>query len=103
MVLSQPQTSSITSAAIPSVGNRRHRYTTQTARLLARKCLEHLYILLYALVLLMIIDVFLVVRRPSAALLQYRHNLFPKLCYWPILGMLLLLSTLAVFVYGAPS
>ena len=65
--------------------------------------LEYLYILLYALVLLVIIDVFLVVRRPSAALVHYRSNLISKLLYWPIFGILLLLSTVVVFVYGSPS
>jgi hypothetical protein len=66
-------------------------------------CLEHLYILLCTLVLLVIIGVFLVVRQPSAVLIQYRNNLLPKLLYWPISNILFLLSTLAAFVYGSPS
>jgi hypothetical protein len=57
----------------------------------------------YILVLLVIIGVFLVVRQPSAVLIQYRNNSLPKLLYWPISNILFLLSTLAAFVYGSPS
>jgi hypothetical protein len=62
--------------------------------------LEYLYVLLYALLLLVVIDAFLVVRRPGAVLIHYRNNLIPKLLYWPVAAVALLLATLGTFVYG---
>jgi hypothetical protein len=62
--------------------------------------LEYLYVLLYALLLLVVVDAFLVVRRPGAVLIQYRNNLIPKVLYWPAAAVVLLLATLGTFVYG---
>jgi hypothetical protein len=61
--------------------------------------LEHLYILLYVVIALVVLNLFLQARRPDLWVIRFRENLIPKLAYWPVLTAALLTSTLAVFVY----
>jgi hypothetical protein len=62
--------------------------------------LEHLYILLYVVIALVVLNLFLQARRPDLWVIRFRENLIPKLAYWPVLTAALLTSTLVVFVYG---
>ena len=63
--------------------------------------LEHLYILLYGVVLVVTVIAFLLVRLPSIFFIRYRGNILPKLLFWPICMAALLLSTLFTFVYSS--
>lgn len=62
--------------------------------------LEYLYILLYAAIVLVSADIFLLVKRPRLRLIRLRNNLIPKLIYWPALTGIMLIVTLMIFVYG---
>lgn len=62
--------------------------------------LEHLYLLLYVVVLLVTVIAFLLVHIPGLALISYQSNLLPKLLFWPLCTGALLVSTLVIFVYG---
>jgi len=62
--------------------------------------LEHLFILLYLIVGLVVIDAFAVAHLPQAPFIHYRKHLIAKLLYWPIITFSLLVSTLVVFVYA---
>jgi len=61
--------------------------------------LEHLFILLYVIVGLVVLDAFAVAHLPHLPLISFRRHLIAKLVFWPVITLTLLLSTLAVFVY----
>ncbi|MFV9504411.1 MAG: hypothetical protein AB4911_07580 [Oscillochloridaceae bacterium umkhey_bin13] len=61
--------------------------------------LEHLYLLLYVIVLAVIIDALLLVRAPWLPLITYGEHLLPKLLYWPLCTLALLVATLVTFVW----
>lgn len=52
------------------------------------------------MILLVTVIAFLIVHVPGMIFISYQHNFLPKLLFWPICTGALLLSTLAVFVYG---
>ncbi|WP_129670794.1 cache domain-containing protein [Candidatus Chloroploca sp. Khr17] len=60
--------------------------------------LEHLYLLLYLIVVAVIFDAFLLVRAPNLPLITYGDHLLPKLLYWPFCAFAMLVSTLVIFV-----
>ncbi|MAU12022.1 MAG: hypothetical protein CL607_19525 [Anaerolineaceae bacterium] len=62
--------------------------------------LEHLYILLYITIIAIGLNTYVLVKQPKAWIVQYQNNLIVKLLFWPMLIGALLVSTLAVFVYG---
>jgi len=62
--------------------------------------LEHLYLLLYIVVLLVTVIAFLLVHIPGLVFISYQSNLLPKLLFWPLCTGALLVSTLVIFVYG---
>ncbi|MCE9533187.1 MAG: Cache 3/Cache 2 fusion domain-containing protein, partial [Planctomycetes bacterium] len=62
--------------------------------------MEHMYIFLYFLVTMVIVNCYLVVRKPENVLVRTSGNLIPKLAFWPFFSGMMLLSTLWVFVYG---
>ncbi len=59
--------------------------------------LEHIYILLYCAIVLVVGNLFLLAYRPENRLVRFRNNLIPKLLYWPVYTLALFISTLAVF------
>lgn len=61
--------------------------------------LEHLYIILYVMIVLVAVNTFLHVQRPDLRWVQHHNNLIPKLFYWPTIASALLISTLFTFVY----
>jgi hypothetical protein len=61
--------------------------------------LEHIYILLYCAIVLVVGNLFLLAYRPDNRLVRFRNNLIPKLLYWPVYTLALLISTLAVFAF----
>lgn len=61
--------------------------------------LEHLFILLYVIVGLVVLDAFAVVHLPQMPFIMFRKHLIAKLLFWPIITTTLLVSTLLVFVY----
>jgi hypothetical protein len=62
--------------------------------------LEHLFIELYVMVGLVVLDAFAVVYAPQFWLVRWRRQLAAKLVFWPLVTGVLLASTLAVFVYS---
>jgi hypothetical protein len=62
--------------------------------------LEHLFIELYVMVALVVLDAFAVVYAPGFWLVRWRRQLAAKLAFWPLVTGVLLFSTLAVFVYS---
>jgi len=62
--------------------------------------LEHLYLLLYIVILLVTVIAFLIVHVPGMIFVSYQRNFLPKLLFWPLCTGALLLSTLVIFVYG---
>lgn len=60
--------------------------------------LEHLFILLYVIVGLVVLDAFAVVHLPNLPFISFRKHLIAKLLFWPIITGTLLASTLLVFV-----
>lgn len=62
--------------------------------------LEHLYLLLYIVILLVTMIAFLIVHVPGMIFVSYQHNFLPKLIFWPLCMGALLLSTLVIFVYA---
>lgn len=62
--------------------------------------LEHLFIELYVMVGLVVLDAFAVVYAPGLWFVRWHRQLAARLAYWPVVIGLLLLSTLAVFVYS---
>jgi len=62
--------------------------------------MEHLYILLYIVIIVVAVNTFLIVKRPNMPIVHYRNNLIVKVLYWPAFVGVLLISTLLVFVYG---
>jgi hypothetical protein len=62
--------------------------------------LEHVFILLYLIVGLVVFDAFAVAHHPEWWMVRFRHHLPAKLLYWPLITGLLLVSTLAFFVYS---
>lgn len=62
--------------------------------------LEHLFIVLYVIVGLVVLDAFLVARLPEAWWVRFRHHLPARLVFWPLITGTLLVSTLAVFVFA---
>lgn len=62
--------------------------------------MEHLYLLLYIVILLVTVISFLIVRVPGMIFIRYQHNFLPKLLFWPLCTGALLLSTLVIFVYA---
>lgn len=61
--------------------------------------LENLYLLLYGIIILATLNAFLLVRA-QIAVLEFRNNLLSKLLYWPLISTVMLLATLATFVYA---
>lgn len=59
--------------------------------------IEAIPAILYVLLVLVALNAILLAAPLPAAALRYRHNLLPKLLYWPVLLGLLLAVTLAVF------
>ena len=62
--------------------------------------LEHLFIELYVLIALVVLDAFAVVYAPNFWLVRWRRQLAAKLAFWPLVAGVLLAGTLAVFVYS---
>ncbi len=62
--------------------------------------LEHLYLLLYVVILLVTVIAFLIVHVPGMIFVSSQHNFLPRLLFWPLCMGALLLSTLVIFVYG---
>jgi hypothetical protein len=62
--------------------------------------LEHLYILLYIVIIVVAVNTFLIVKRPNFPVVHYRNNLIVKVLYWPVFVGVLLIVTLLVFVYS---
>ena len=62
--------------------------------------LEYFYLLLYLMIILVAINTFIVVRRPHSWLVRFGNNLIFKLLFWPLVLLVMLAATLAIFVYG---
>jgi hypothetical protein len=62
--------------------------------------LEHLFIILYVIVGLVVLDAFAVVHLPDAPFIHFRKHLIAKIVYWPLVTGILLASTLVTFVYA---
>jgi hypothetical protein len=60
--------------------------------------LEHIFILLYVVLGLVVMDAFWVARRRDSWLVKFRNHLPSKLLYWPLFSGALLVSTLAMFI-----
>ncbi len=61
--------------------------------------MEYIYILLYLAIVAVAVNVFVASRFPDWAIVRYRDNLAPKVLYWPFFAGIMLVSTLATFVY----
>ena len=59
--------------------------------------LESLHILLYPTILCVAIMTTLLVALPDKRWLHHRDNLLPKILYWPLIGLTLLLVTMVLF------
>lgn len=59
--------------------------------------LEYFYFIMYAFIIFVIIDSFLVVFNNSSFLIHYKDNLLPKLIYWPLIMSIILSITLVTF------
>jgi hypothetical protein len=62
--------------------------------------IEYLYVLLYFITLVVIGDSLIITFRPNWKIVHYRNNLIIKLLYWPLILGVLLVATLAIFVYN---
>ena len=62
--------------------------------------LEYFFILLYIMIVAVIVNTFLLAKRPDFLWLLYKNALLSKLLYWPIFSGIMLVYTLLVFVYG---
>ena len=60
--------------------------------------LEHVFILLYVVIGLVVFDAFVVAHHPEWRVVRFRQNLPAKLLYWPLLAASSLLTTLMVFL-----
>lgn len=61
--------------------------------------MEVLYMLLYVAIVAVAANIFAVARRAGWAIVRYRNNIAPKVLYWPVFAGVMLIATLAVFVY----
>lgn len=59
--------------------------------------LEYFYFILYAAIIVVIVDAFLVALNSRSRLVQYRDNILPKVLYWPTMLTILLAITLRIF------
>lgn len=62
--------------------------------------LEFFYLLLYAAIMAVAINTYLVVNQSRAWVVRLGNDIVPKLLYWPALTGVMLLVTLAIFVYS---
>lgn len=59
--------------------------------------LEYFYFVLYAAVILVIVDAFLVAFNSKSQLVQYKDNIIPKILYWPSMLAVILAITVCLF------
>ena len=60
--------------------------------------LESYYILLHVVIMLVSLNGFLLMRGSNVKWVHYRNNLLPKVIYWPLSTLTLLVSTIAYFM-----
>ncbi|HEX3045518.1 MAG TPA: hypothetical protein VHY08_12235, partial [Bacillota bacterium] len=59
--------------------------------------MEYFYFVLYAAILLVVIDAFLVAFESKLTLIRFRDNLLPKVLLWPVLMVVILIVTVVTY------